>query len=264
VDRYVRHTVLPWFGDKGQAALRASTVLVVGCGGTGCTCSSFLARAGIGKIRIVDPDVVSATDLHRQLLFTEKDVAETRPKAEVAAEQLNQGNSEVEIEPVVETFKPENAGSLVAGVDLIMDCSDNFETRMLINEVCTKLSKVWVQGACVGTAGIIIPFPLDRIACYRCIVDHIPERAAVPTCEEAGILGPLAGAVGCLEAAQGIRMLVDPEASRQRLIYIDVTSDTYETIEVRKRSDCPVCESGVYEFLEGRRPWARSRGPCVG
>jgi adenylyltransferase/sulfurtransferase len=262
VDRYVRHTVMPWFGDNGQATLRGSTVLIVGCGGTGCTCSSFLARAGIGKIRIVDPDVVGMTDLHRQLLFTEKDVDDERPKVEVVAERLNQANSEVALEPVMETYKPENAESLAAGVDLIMDCSDNFETRMLLNEVCTRLSKPWVHGACVGTAGIIIPFPLCRTACYRCIVDHIPKPAAVPTCEGAGILGPLAGAVGCIEAAEGIKVLVNPEGSRQRLIYIDATSGEYETIEVRKRDDCPVCGSGVYEFLEGRRPWGR--GPCVG
>ncbi|MFH1313137.1 MAG: HesA/MoeB/ThiF family protein [Candidatus Eisenbacteria bacterium] len=245
MDRYARHTALPWFGDRGQATLRASTVLVVGCGGTGCACSSFLARAGTGKIRIVDPDVVSATDLHRQVLFIEKDADGRRPKAEVAAERLNQANSEVVIEPVIERFSPENAESLVADADLVMDCSDNFETRVLLNEVCTRLSTAWVHGACVGTAGIIVPFPLDRIACYRCIVDHIPKRPAVPTCEEAGILGPLAGAVGCVEAAEGIKMLVNPQVFRQRLIYIDITSNTYEAIEVRKRSDCPVCGSGV-------------------
>jgi molybdopterin/thiamine biosynthesis adenylyltransferase len=227
-------------------------------------CASFLARAGVGRIRIVDPDVVDTTDLHRQVLFTEKDVETGRPKAQAAAERLNQANRDVEIEPVVGEFDPETAESLVAGANLILDCSDNFETRMLLNEVCTKLSKAWIHGACAGTAGIVVPFPVGRIACYRCIVDHIPERTTAPTCEEAGILGPLAGAVGCIEAAEGITMLVRPRASRQCLIYIEVLSHTYEAIEVKARSDCPVCGSGVYEFLDGQKPWGGRSGPEPG
>jgi adenylyltransferase/sulfurtransferase len=244
VNRYVRHTVLPWFGERGQAALGGGSVLVVGCGGTGCSCTSFLARAGVGTIRIMDPDVVSVTDLHRQVLYREKDARDGRPKAEVAARRLGEANSEVRIEPVVERLDTDNAESLVREAELVMDCSDNFETRMLLNELCVRLSKPWVHGACVGTAGIVLPFPQTGAACYRCVVGHIPEATAVPTCEEAGILGPLAGTVGSIEAAEGIKILINPDMSRQRLVYIDMASHTYETIEVRKRSDCPVCGSG--------------------
>jgi molybdopterin/thiamine biosynthesis adenylyltransferase len=264
VDRYARHSVMPWFGTEGQAALRASTAVLVGCGGTGCACASFLGRAGVGRIRIVDPDVVGTTDLHRQVLFVEKDLDGQRPKAEVAAERLRQANSEVEVEAIVGEFNPRTAEPLVAEADLIMDCSDNFETRMLLNEVCTKLSKAWVHGACVGTAGIVVPFPADGIACYRCIVDHVPGPGAQTTCVEAGILGPLAGAVGCLEAAEGMTMLVNPAAVRQCLIYIEVLSHTYRAIEVRKRSDCPVCGRRLYEYLDGITPWEGRGGPCTG
>ena len=264
MDRYARHSVLPWFGPDGQATLRGSAALVVGCGGTGCACSSFLVRAGLGKIRIVDPDTIDTTDLHRQVLFSEKDLEARGRKAEVAARRLREANSEVEIEPVVGEFSPETAESLVAGIDLIIDCSDNFETRMLINEVCTKLSKAWVHGACAGTAGIVAPFPVGGIACYRCIVDHVPKGGARTTCEDVGILGPLAGAVGCIEAAEAITMLVDPHTFKQRLIYIEVLSHTYETIEVRKRSGCPVCVCGVHEFLDGSTPWGRDGGACAG
>jgi molybdopterin/thiamine biosynthesis adenylyltransferase len=253
VDRYARHLVLPWFGKVGQEKLRAASVLVVGCGGTGCACTAFLARAGIGRIRIVDPDVVSLTDLHRQILFDETDASGARPKAHVAAERLGRG-SESNIEAVVTMLNRKTARTLTAGVDLVVDCTDNFEARMLINDVSIKHELPWVHGACVSTMGLVIPFPGAGGACYRCVVDHIPSPKSAPRCDEIGILGPVAGLVGSIEAAEAIRMLVIPEDVEQRIIYIDTISYTYETIAVTRKVGCPACGSRNLEFLGTDEP----------
>lgn len=259
MDRYARHSVLPWFGSGGQQRLGRSCVLVVGCGGTGCACSSFIVRAGIGKVRILDPDIVGLTDLNRQLLFDEDDAERGRPKAETAAERLRAANSTVRVEALKERFDSSSAAGLIEGVDLLIDCSDNFETRMLINEVCLEHSTPWVHGACVGTAGIVIPFPGGEAACYRCIVDHIPAPGSVPTNEEAGILGPVAGITGSLEAAEAIRMLLRPETLTQRIVHFDTWSSLFESIEVGKKPDCPACVGRRFEYLPGR---GKGRDAC--
>lgn len=252
MDRYARHSVLPWFGPDGQQKLAGSSVLIVGCGGTGCACSAFLARAGVGAINICDPDTVKSTDLHRQLLFTEEDVKKGRSKPAAARERLAAANSTVSIEAVDSRFDSRSAAGLIEGIDLLLDCSDNFETRMLINDVCLKHSIPWVHGACVGTTGIVIPFPRRQTACYRCIVDHIPAPGSVPTNEEAGILGPVAGITGSLDAAEAIRMLLEPEAATQRIVHFDTRSYLYESIEVRRKPGCPACVDRNFEYLSGR------------
>ena len=247
MDRYARHLVLPWFGETGQDRLRSASVLVVGCGGTGCTCTAFLARSGIGHIRIADGDVVSLTDLHRQILFNEDDADAARSKVHVAAERLRLG-SESEVEAVATMLTRETAGALTAGVDLLVDCTDNFEARMLINEISIKDRLPWVHGACVSTMGLVIPFPRAGGACYRCVVDRIPSPQAARRCDEIGILGPVAGLVGCIEAAEAIKMLVAPENVEQRIIYIDTLSNTYETIAVTKKAGCPACGKKDSEY----------------
>ena len=252
MDRYARHSVLPWFGPDDQHKLGRSSVLIVGCGGTGCACSAFLVRAGVGTVRISDPDIVSSTDLHRQLLFKEDDAQMGRPKADSAAEHLGAANSTVKIEAVRERFVSSSAAGLVEGIDLLIDCSDNFETRMLINDVCLKYSMPWIHGACVGTAGIVIPFPGGDSACYRCIVDHIPAPGSVPTNEEAGILGPVAGMTGSLEAAEAVKMLLKPEAVVQRIVHFDTWPCLFESIEVGRKPDCPTCVGRSFEYLSGR------------
>ena len=251
MDRYTRHSVLPWFGSAGQEKLRKSSVLLVGCGGLGCVCSSFIARAGVRRLRIVDPDVVSLTDLHRQLLYIEDDIDRNRLKPVVAAERLTAANQETEVEPKPVEFNARSAVDLIDGIDLLIDCTDNFQTRMLINDVCLKYSKPWIHGACVGTSGIVIPFPGGETACYRCIVKHIPDPGSAPVSEEIGILGPVAGVAGCLEAAEAIKLLVDPERVRQRIIYYESVSYTYECLEARRKADCPACVGRNYEFLTG-------------
>jgi len=224
---------------------------VVGCGGTGCACSTFLVRAGIGRLVLVDADVVSLTDLHRQILYSERDLDRLSLKVERSRDALAAANTETEIEAVPEEFGPANAGRLVTGVGFVLDCSDNFETRMLINDVCLKHSTPWVHAACSGTSGMVVPFRSGDGPCYRCVVDHIPGGAARPE-GAPGILGPVAGMTGSLEAAEAIKMIVAPGDVRTRIIYFDALSYTYETIKVKRREDCPACVGGRYDFLEGR------------
>jgi adenylyltransferase/sulfurtransferase len=222
----------------------------VGCGGTGSSCASFLARAGLGDLFIVDPDTIGLTDLHRQILYTESDVGHPSIKANTAKDALCRANHEPRIEALPVLFSHENAGSLVKKANLVVDCSDNFETRMLINDACLKFSVPWVHGACTGTAGLVIPFPQTAGACYRCVVDRIPGGSD-SSGDKRGILGPLAGVVGCLEAAEALKLLVMPHGVRSKVIYFDSLSYTYETISVRRKKNCRACVDGVYEFLEG-------------
>jgi molybdopterin/thiamine biosynthesis adenylyltransferase len=222
-------------------------------------CASFLVRAGVGKLRIVDGDVVEISDLHRQILFDDGDVADLRPKARAAAERLEQANPEVWIEPVVTDFSPENAEELAGDVDLIVDCSDNFETRLLLNEVCTKLSKPWIHGACISELGIVVPFPSSGSACYRCIVDHVPIPESVPSCREVGILGPVAGIVGSIEAAEAVKLIVNPSRSRQVIMFIDMLSYRFKALSPKRRLDCPVCSHGVYDYLNRKSDFITHR-----
>jgi adenylyltransferase/sulfurtransferase len=214
-------------------------------------------------LRIADADIVSITDLHRQVLFTEVDVDRTRLKARVAAERLMEANPSVNVEAVIAEFDPASAEELTAEIDLIVDCSDNFETRMLLNEVCRKLCKPWIHGACIGSTGLVIPFPAGAAACYRCVVDHIPTGRSAPSCEEVGILGPVAGATGCIEAVEAVKMLVDPGLTRQKIIYFDSLSYVWETIDIRAKQNCPVCQTETYEYLEGGGSW-RAGDRCTG
>jgi molybdopterin/thiamine biosynthesis adenylyltransferase len=250
LNRYARHTVLAWFGPEGQARLRQSSILVVGCGGTGCACLAFLARAGVGRIVIADRDVVGLTDLHRQILYDEKDAQQLTLKTAAAMDELRGANGECDIRALPVGFSSANAAALVRDVDLIVDCSDNLETRMLINDVCLKHSIPWVHGACTGTAGMVIPFPAAGEACYRCVVDHIPSGADSAGAAR-GVFGPAAGMVGSLEAGEAIKMLTAPRSVCSKIIYFDSFSCAYETISVRRRKNCPACVQGVYEFLDG-------------
>jgi molybdopterin/thiamine biosynthesis adenylyltransferase len=250
LDRYARHTVLPWFGAEGQRRLKNKSVLIVGCGGTGSTCAAFMARAGIGKMTLVDPDVVSLTDLHRQILYDEADVEHLTGKVEAAGRVLRESNHEVGIETVQAELTPGNAERVAAGKDLIIDCSDNFRTRLLINDVCLKHSTDWVHGAATGAAGIVIPFPAGGDGCYRCVVDRVPV-AGTGGRGQPGVFGPAAGAVGCFEAAEAMRMLIAPTSVESRIIFFDIISNTYETIRMHRKKGCKACEGGIFEALEG-------------
>jgi adenylyltransferase/sulfurtransferase len=262
-DRYHRQTLLPQIGRAGQARLAASRALVVGCGALGTVIAEQLVRAGVGTVRIVDRDVVELSNLQRQTLFDESDAADGVPKAVAARERLRRVNSSVTLEALVQDFHPGNAEELAgisAGdgrppVDLILDGTDNVETRYLINDLAVKHGIPWVYGACVGTEGRVMTVRPAETACLRCLFPEPPGPGELPTCDTAGVLGPLAGVVASLQAVAALKLLSgQSEAIRRELTVIDVWSNRLRTIDLTdaRRGDCQTCAERRFDSLDVR------------
>lgn len=259
-DRYHRQALLPQIGRAGQDRLGRSLVLLVGCGALGTVLAEQLVRAGVGHIRIVDRDIVELSNLQRQTLFDETDVAEAVPKAIAARRRLARVNSAVTIEADVVDFFAGNAEQLAASADLILDGTDNVETRNLINDLSVKHRVPWLYGACVGTEGRVMAVRPPATACLRCVFPEMPGPGELPTCDTAGVLGPLAGIVASLQAVAAIKLLSgNVDAVGREMILIDVWSNRLRTLDLSeaKRADCPVCGAGRFEALDagaGGRP----------
>jgi adenylyltransferase/sulfurtransferase len=250
-DRYHRQAILPQVGAEGQRRLRAARVLVVGCGAIGSVAAEQLARAGVGIVRIVDRDVVELTNLQRQVLFDEADAREALPKAVAAARRLARINSDVSIEPHVADVDGENVEMLVEGVEVIIDGTDNVETRYLVNEVSVKRKTPWVYGACVGTEGRALAIRPNEGPCLRCIFPAPPSPGELPTCDTAGVLGPAAAVVGAMQAAAAIKLLVGAAEGLDEMAVLDLWTNRIKTITTAgaKRADCPTCGQKHFEFL---------------
>ena len=248
-NRYQRQELLPQIGKAGQERLAAGRVLLVGCGALGCTIAEQLVRAGVKDLRIVDRDVVEWTNLHRQVLFDEAHARDGTPKAVAAGERLWHINSSAVVATNVADFHSGNINYAV-GVDVILDGTDNVDTRYLINDFSVKYGIPWVYGACVGTEGRVMPVVPGRTACLRCVFPDPPAGADLPTCDTAGVLGPVASVVGSLQAIEAIRLLVGgPEAVRGRLWSADLWSGRTRTIEVERDPNCPACGRCEFPFL---------------
>ena len=198
---------MPQIGAEGQEKLARARVLLVGCGALGCTIAEQLARAGIGFLRIVDRDIVELTNLQRQVLFDESDAASALPKAIAAAKRLKQINSSIAIEPHVADLDAGNAESF-CDVDLILDGTDNVATRFLLNEISVKNNIPWIYGACVGTEGRVMTIRPGDGPCLRCIFREPPAPGELPTCDTAGVLGPIAAVVGAMQAMAAMKLIV--------------------------------------------------------
>ncbi len=188
------------FGEEGQRRLAAGRALVCGCGALGSVVAATLVRAGVGFVRIVDRDFVELNNLQRQFLFDQQDVASTLPKAVAAAEKLRRVNSAIEIEAVVADVTHANIAQLAADVDVIVDGTDNFATRFLVNDFCVKHDKPWVYGGCIGAEGQSMTINPHDTACLACLLPEPPPPGTTPTCDTAGILGPVVGVIGSIEA----------------------------------------------------------------
>jgi molybdopterin/thiamine biosynthesis adenylyltransferase len=250
-DRYSRQILYPPIGAAGQARLRAACVLVTGCGGLGAEAASLLARAGVGRLRIVDRDVVDITNLQRQALFDEADARECLPKAVAAARHLARINSEVAVEPIVADLNAGNVAELLVGVDLVVDGFDNFEGRFLLNDACVRANVPWVHGACVSSYGVSTLVVPGSTPCLRCLQPELPPPGATPTCDTVGILGPVAHLVASLEAAQALRWLVTREApAPDVLITVDVWDLRLQRVTLPPPlATCPCCGERRFEFL---------------
>ena len=267
VDRYHRQVLLPQIGPAGQARLATSRVLLVGCGALGTVIAEQLVRAGVGSLRIVDRDVVEWTNLQRQVLFAESDARAALPKAVAARERLIAINSGPTIEAIVADVHSGNVETLagVAGpgprADLILDGTDNVETRYLINDVAVKHHVPWVYGACVGTEGRVMPILPAVTACLRCVFPEPPAGAELPTCDTAGVLGPVAGVVASMQAVAAMKILSGNGDDLQPLLWFgDLWTGRTRTVAVERRADCPACGRREFEFLS--RPAGRSTSLC--
>jgi adenylyltransferase/sulfurtransferase len=251
-DRYARQRLFAPFGRDGQNLLAAAKVSLVGCGALGTHLAQHLVRAGVGRLRICDRDFVELNNLQRQVLFDEPDVRNNLPKAAAAAAKLAQINHEVAVEPRIVDVNPSNVESLIADADLVLDGTDNFETRFLLNDACLKLKKPWVYGGCVGADGMVLAVIPGSTACFRCFVPDAPEPGSVATCDTAGVLGPAVGVVASLQAAEALKLLTGHrDAVAEGLVTVDVWGNRQHVFKMARNPECPACGKGRYEFLEG-------------
>ncbi len=251
--RYSRQSRFAPLAQGGQERLAAARVAVVGLGALGSLQAELLARAGVGMLRLIDRDFVELSNLQRQMLYDEADAAEALPKAIAAARRLTRVNSTIQIEPLVEDLSPLNVDELLEGVDLILDATDNFETRYLINDFAVRGGIPWIYGAAVGSYGVKLAIVPGLTACFRCVYPE-PPRGAQPTCETEGVLGPVTAAIASLQAGDALKILAQGRASvTARMTTIDVwTGRIRQTLPPARDPDCPCCAHGEYPYLDGK------------
>jgi len=255
-DRYSRQTRFAPLGVDGQARLAAGRVVVVGCGALGSVVAMSLVRAGVGFVRLIDRDVPEPSNLPRQVLFDEADVAAGLPKAVAAARHLREINSAATIEPIVADLTAATAATLLGGVDTIVDGTDNFEARFLVNEWCCRQGLPWVHGGAIGAEGRVFTILPGRTACLRCLVPEPPRPGSLPTCDTAGIIGPAALVVGAVEAAEAIKLLAGAhDTVAGRMLVCDLWENVWRTIDLSALAaqGCATCREGDFPWLEGRR-----------
>lgn len=251
-DRYSRQSRFWGIGPAGQQRLGAGHVLVVGCGALGSAGVNLLARAGIGRITIVDRDFVELSNLQRQLLFDEADAAAGLPKAVAAARAVARINSEVEVRPFVADVTPANVEELVAAADVVLDGTDNFETRYLVNDACVKRGVPWVYGGAVGSTGMSMTIVPGETACFRCLFPAPPPVGSMETCETAGVLAAGIVTVAAIQCAEVLKLLVGDRENRSRgLTAVDVWTNDHLQAEGRLRDpDCTCCGHRRFEYLD--------------
>src|SRR6266478_4145099 len=233
LERYSRQMRFYGVGEAGQRKLLASHVTLCGCGALGTVLANALVRGGIGHLRLIDRDFIETNNLQRQVLFDEHDVSENIPKAEAAARKLSAINSSVHVEPVVTDIDHTNILELVEDADLILDGTDNFEIRYLINDVAVKLDKPWIYGGCIGSHGQTMTILPGETPCLRCVFEAAPAPGEAGTCETAGVLAPVVSIVASYQATEAFKILCGRrDVVNRDLIYIDVWENTYKKIKI--------------------------------
>ncbi len=252
--RYSRQILFPGIGEPGQEALLASHAVVVGCGALGSFHAAALARAGVGRLTIIDRDYVEPSNLHRQWLFEESDAAESLPKAAAAARRIARINSSIDVRGVVADLTPSNAEELLGGAGVILDGTDNFETRYLVNDFAVSRGIPWIYGAAVGSYGLAMPVIPGATACLRCVYPE-PPAGVQPTCETAGVLNAIISAVASVQVADALKILCGHASQLQpRITTIDLWYGGIRQIEAPARDpDCPTCARREFLYLEERR-----------
>ena len=244
LDRYSRHIIMDEIGPEGQARLLDSAVLCIGAGGLGSPILQYLAAAGVGTIGIADDDTVERSNLQRQVIHAEADVG--RPKVESARGFIERQNPDVTVRTHETRVDSETIESLLAEYDIVVDGSDNFPTRYLVNDACTLAGVPFAHGAILRFEGQVTTFEAnDGGPCYRCLFPEAPEPGTVPNCATAGVLGVLPGTVGCIQATEAMKLCLDyGETLDGRMVFYDAEDMTFQEISIEPRPDCPVCGEG--------------------
>jgi adenylyltransferase/sulfurtransferase len=251
--RYSRQILFEGIGREGQAHIMASRVALVGCGALGTVQASLLARAGVGTLRIIDRDFVEESNLQRQILFDEEDVRTLLPKAVAAERKLRAVNSLVQVEGLVEDVNASSIGRLLDGFDLIVDATDNFDARFLLNDYAVKTGTPWIYGACVGSYGLTFPILPGETACLRCVFESAPPAGLSPSCDTAGVIGPVVGTIASLQAAEALKILAGRrDRINRRITTLDLWDNERQTMDLPGRTpDCPCCARHEFPYLEG-------------
>jgi molybdopterin-synthase adenylyltransferase len=256
-EKYSRQILFSGIGEPGQQAILGSSAVVVGCGALGTVAANLLVRAGVGRLRIVDRDFVETSNLQRQTLFEESDARDALPKAVAAERRLRAINSGVQVEGVVADVTPKNVAELLSGFSVILDGTDNFETRLLLNDAAVSLGIPWIYAAVVASYGVTMTIRPGESACLACLLEsgasengsgHTMEA----TCDTAGVLNAAVGVIASIEAAEAIKLLAGrPEALNGRLISCDVWTGKFQSIGIARNPDCRACARREFAYLTG-------------
>jgi adenylyltransferase/sulfurtransferase len=250
-ERYSRQILFAGIGREGQRRLATSRVVIIGCGALGTAQAEALARAGVGTLRLVDRDFIESSNLQRQTMFTEQDAAQRLPKVIACAQHLQQINSDIQIEPEIADVNNSNIERLIANCDLVIDGTDNFATRYLMNEACIKHQLSWIYGAAVGSYGVTMTIRPGVTSCLRCVFPEPPAAATSPTCDTAGVIMPIINVVAAVQVTEAMKLLTDqPEALHGSLMQFDVWRNEWRRISVGEPApNCPTCARHDFEML---------------
>jgi adenylyltransferase/sulfurtransferase len=251
-ERYSRQILFPEIGRVGQQKMLAARVLIVGCGALGASHAEMLSRAGVGHLKIVDRDFVEFTNLQRQTLFKEQDAIERLPKAIAAKTRIAEINSDIEVEAIVADVNQSNVEQLIADADLVLDGTDNFQIRYLLNDACVKAGKTWIYGAAVSSYGTTMTIIPGTTPCLRCIFEDMPDAGSSPTCDTAGVIMPIIATVSAVQVTEAIKIIVDDtDALHGALMQFDIWQNDWRRIKLSKPNpDCPTCGQHDYDFLD--------------
>jgi molybdopterin-synthase adenylyltransferase len=250
-EKYSRQILFAGIGEDGQRRLLASSAVIVGCGAIGAAAANLLVRAGVGKLRIIDRDFVEPSNLQRQTLFDEADALAALPKAVAAERRLRSINSGVSVEGIVADLSPRNAADLLACFDLILDGTDNFETRFLINDFAIQNGQPWIYAAAVASYGLTMTIRPATTPCLACLMDT-QQHGLEETCDTIGVLGPIVNLIASLQVAEAIKLLAGrTEALHGRLISCDVWTGRFQSVSVARNPDCRACARRDFTYLQG-------------
>lgn len=249
-DRYSRQTLFTPIGKAGQERLGAASVAILGCGALGTGLANHLCRAGVGRLLLADRDYIELHNLQRQILFDEEDIAHHLPKAVAASQRLHKINSEIRLEPLVEDINADGIESLVREVDIVLDATDNFETRYLLNDACIKHNRPWIYSGVIASYGVTMNILPNETPCLRCIFPEMPLPGTTATCDTAGVLNGIVSAITGVVATETLKILLNSDKISQEMFWMDLWENTSERVGLPRDPNCPTCGQHTYEFLD--------------